>query len=328
MNEVTQLSGLLQQACGLKPRQGVEPTGERLARVFAVTLERCKQVQSRSGRPLIFASTTALKLACVDVPVELDHDDDLAVIVPDPAVRSHIRGVRFMVWGYPMRIMVVDGIRFVTPDIAWLMLARKASIADLVKIGDAMTRRDADQRWFSSRELAQLISDFQHESRLAGRSSLPSGFDKCRRASVLVRDNTDSFRETELRLLLDSYGLPEAHVNYQLAIPQHYARYFLDLAYPDAKVAVEYDGAHHAGQWEADRARLKAIEDAHWMHVSVTNKDLRDEASRRRLVRSVADRLSRSGCQVTLSARRTNRQLTDGRRIRWRRSDGGSQARP
>lgn len=328
MNEVTQLSGLLQQACGLKPRQGIEPTREKLARAFAVTLERCKHAQSRSGRPLIFASTTALKLACVDVPIELDHDDDLVVIVPDPAARSHIRGVRFVVWGYPMRIMMVDGIRFVTPDIAWLMLARKASIADLVKIGDAMTRRDADQRWFSSQELAQSISDFRRESRLAGRSSLPAGFDKCRRASVLVRDNTDSFRETELRLLLDSYGLPQAHVNYQLNIPRHYARYFLDLAYPDAKVAVEYDGAHHAGQWEADQARLKAIEDVHWMHVSVTNRDLRDEASRYRLVRSVADRLSRSGCRVTLSTRRTNRQLTDGRRIRWWRPESRGETRP
>ena len=327
MNEVTQLSGLLLQSSGRKPRQGVERTSDKLMRVFAQTFERCKHAQSRSSKSLVFASTTALKLACVDVPRELD-EEELVVAVPNPAVRSNIRGVRFVVWRYPMRMVVADGIRFVAPDVAWLMLARKTAITDLVKLGDAMTRRDAEQRWFSSSQLASSLGEFEDESRRMGFGNLPAGFDRCRRASTLVRNNTDSFRETELRLLLESYGLPQPHVNYRLDLPQRSARYFLDLAYPNAKVAVEYDGAQHAGRWESDQTRLKAIEDAHWMHVSVTNEDFRDEASRRRLVHSVADRLSRCGCRVTLSVRQTERQLTDGRRIRWWRSADGNHARP
>jgi very-short-patch-repair endonuclease len=50
----------------------------------------------------------------------------------------------------------------------------------------------------------------------------------------------------------------------------------VDLAWPAARVAVEYDGAHHADplQMRRDRRRLNALVDAGWLVIHATAGDL------------------------------------------------------
>jgi very-short-patch-repair endonuclease len=52
----------------------------------------------------------------------------------------------------------------------------------------------------------------------------------------------------------------------------------VDLAFPDQRVAVEYDGAWHAGpgQLARDRRRLNALVAAGWRVVHLTAADLHD----------------------------------------------------
>lgn len=121
--------------------------------------------------------------------------------------------------------------------------------------------------------------------------------------------------------MLMQYGLPCPQVNYCLELPDMGStrdeRLFLDLAYSQARVAIEYDGRQHAWQWDRDQRRLKAIGDAHWLHVPVTNNDLRSEESRAALVASVIDRLERQlGRRVRRGRPLPLLQLTAGNRKR------------
>lgn len=156
-------------------------------------------------------------------------------------------------------------------------------------------RRDTELKWYS---IGQLKSEFVNFIQAAGVGDR-SRFQTCAQALKLVRENTDSFPETLLRLTLMQHGLPCPQVNYCLelssGIESRGEQLFLDLAYPQARVAVEYDGQQHAWQWNHDRRRLKTIGDAHWAHVAVRGEDLRSEESRSELTASVVDRLE---CQL------------------------------
>lgn len=63
----------------------------------------------------------------------------------------------------------------------------------------------------------------------------------------------------------------------------------LDMAYPDIKVAIEYDGRHHAGQWLADSKRREALEDDGWAYIQVTAENLMNDFEERALAQRVAD---------------------------------------
>lgn len=304
-------SGLLEQANGRR----VETTPVRLLRIQAETLVRCRELQARVASPLVFALSTALKLLCIDVPSELDHEE-LVVVASSQKTRRRIAGVRCVYWSYPMRRMQLGNITCVAPDITWLMYARKSGLRTLVLLGDALMRRDADQRWMALRELRDLCHE-THEAIRAERRRMPRGTADCRRAMTLMRENTDSFRESELRLILMSHGLPAPQVNPAVEVPDAATasgtakrRFFLDLAYPQAKIAVEYDGKHHAGTWEYDVQRRKLLEDAEWSCINATWQDVKDAASRMSFVRSVAARLSkRIGKDVQVHQPMTLRRL-------------------
>ena len=72
------------------------------------------------------------------------------------------------------------------------------------------------------------------------------GSAKCRKALRLSKPGTDSPQETVLRLESDAYGLPEAHVNYEII--DHIrgsGTMKVDIAYPDDRVCIEYDENYH-----------------------------------------------------------------------------------
>ena len=64
----------------------------------------------------------------------------------------------------------------------------------------------------------------------------------------------------------------------------------VDLAFPEAKVAVEYDGAWHGepGQFRRDRERLNRLTAAGWRVIFVTAADLRSPEA---LLRRIANAL-------------------------------------
>ena len=85
----------------------------------------------------------------------------------------------------------------------------------------------------------------------------------------------ESPQETRLRLLLARSDLPAPVAQHRVRVHgQVFAR--LDFAWPERKLALEYDGLWHAepGQFAKDRRRLNALTAAGWRVIFVTAADL------------------------------------------------------
>lgn len=92
-----------------------------------------------------------------------------------------------------------------------------------------------------------------------------------------VDDGAESPRETWLRLVLVDAGFPRPET--QIAVYDEYRQLvaFLDMGWPEHKVAVEYDGDHHRTdrrQFHRDIERLETLRELGWVVVRVTARDL------------------------------------------------------
>jgi hypothetical protein len=90
----------------------------------------------------------------------------------------------------------------------------------------------------------------------------------------------ESLRESLLRLLVVEAGFPRP-------VPQHTIRDLhgrfvarVDLAWPDLRLALEYDGSHHddPAQIALDRRRLNALHSCGWRVLVVDRHQLADES--------------------------------------------------
>lgn len=158
-----------------------------------------------------------------------------------------------------------EGLPLVEPELAWLQLAEELSRDELVIAGDHLVRR--------KRPLSTLDRLENCVESAAG----ARGIRLARAAVCLVRLGTDSPPETWLRLLLLNAGLPEPLVGFTV----HHQGYFVgtpDLAYPDEKIAIEYQGGGHrdADVFDEDVDRLERFHDAGWLVIQVTKSARRD----------------------------------------------------
>jgi hypothetical protein len=96
-------------------------------------------------------------------------------------------------------------------------------------------------------------------------------------------DVTESDAERRLLQVLDRQGLPKPVVQYEIRDGDGRFIARVDLAYPDLKIAIEYDSyEHHMGTDAHDRdaARRNAILGVGWYPVTATAADLRNDGSR------------------------------------------------
>ena len=80
--------------------------------------------------------------------------------------------------------------------------------------------------------------------------------------------------ESLLRVLLTMGGIPEPALNLRLAeLP-----FVLDLAWPQVRFGIEYQGDHHRdpAQFGADIRRQELVHDRGWLLMGVTRYDLFD----------------------------------------------------
>lgn len=80
----------------------------------------------------------------------------------------------------------------------------------------------------------------------------------------LVEPLTESPMETRLRVVLLDGGLPAPQPQHEVRNPAGRLLGRLDLAYPEAKLGVEYDGADHWKQRREDDRRRTAIREYGW----------------------------------------------------------------
>jgi len=100
----------------------------------------------------------------------------------------------------------------------------------------------------------------------------------------------ESPQETRLRLLMARGGLPAPVAQYRVFDEEGFVAR-VDFAFPDLRLAIEYDGAWHGapGELTRDRRRLNRLGAAGWRVVFVTAADLHHpEELLRRLAAALA----------------------------------------
>lgn len=164
----------------------------------------------------------------------------------------------------PEEIVAGIRVRCTSPLRTWFDLASMLSLDDLVIAGDFLLRR---------RNPLATIQDL--DMYLAGKKGQP-GYRNASRARALLRAGTDSPKETELRLLLVRHGLPEPHINAPIFDETGGWIEDPDMSYHREKVAIQYDGGHHAtpAQRRSDIFRDEKARDAGWRVVVLTQWDL------------------------------------------------------
>ncbi|WP_459279480.1 hypothetical protein [Arthrobacter sp. TMN-37] len=160
------------------------------------------------------------------------------------------------------------GIPVTTPARTWFDLAQLLRLDALVAAGDHVVNRNnrifAEERaaLASVEELSQMLTSHRRSR----------GVRTAREALPLVRVGCDSAPETALRLALARAGLPEPVLGWVITDESGGHVVWPDLAYPNYKVAIQYDGAHHfeRERRELDIARNEATVRAGWTQVVIT----------------------------------------------------------
>ena len=167
------------------------------------------------------------------------------------------------------------GVRVSSVADTWRALATTLTLDELIIAGDSTVRRKNPLTSMAALEAAVL------------RATGSPGARRAREAFALLRPRTDSPRETTLRLLIIRSGLPEPVVNFTITNELGVFVAYGDLAYPQYKVLVEYDGGQHRddeAQFNRDIDRLDDVMELTWRVIRV-NKSHVDSRSAARIAK-------------------------------------------
>lgn len=193
-------------------------------------------------------------------------------------------GLRLHFFANQPELIRFRGLLLTSGPQTFLNLARPFELVDLLILGDSLVRK--------SRATPDELRRF-----CAERSA--DGVGRAREAAELVRAGVESPNESRLRLLMVSAKLPEPVVNFPIINGRGFEMRRIDLAYPEFKLAIEYDGRHHIdreSQWRADVARREELESAGWRFVIVTAGDLFGDPAG--VIRRIVTALRQAGCSV------------------------------
>ncbi|MDQ0577797.1 hypothetical protein [Agromyces albus] len=216
--------------------------------------ERCRAYRTRMRDCEVFTHRTAAALHGLPLPFGRDDRLDVSAFAPHGLPRAAGVGGHRMSPG-SITVVTVRGLPTASALDAWCQVAPELTLRQLVQIGDALVRR---QHPLAS--MSELVQAVKRQTGKRGNRVL-------RAALELVREGVDSPAETELRLDLVEFGLPEPVVNLPILDAWGDLIAIGDLAYPGFRVLVEYDGDHHRddpAQYARDVDRLDDLAHAGW----------------------------------------------------------------
>ncbi len=205
--------------------------------------------------------STALELA--GLPVPRGASGQLHVTVPFGLSTPVDRGLVGHRSAQAMAPYRLEGLPVTSLPRAWCDLAALGpSTADLVATGDALLHAAHGVR----DDLVAVLAE-----RPGGRGSALA-----RSALDLLDARAESPQESRLRVVLTLAGLPTPAVQHVVRTESGRFVARVDLAWPESRVAVEYDGDHHRtpSQWAADHRRREDLERAGWVVVVVLAEHL------------------------------------------------------
>ena len=181
----------------------------------------------------------------------------------------------------PSDITRVDGVQITTPLRTAFDCLRLLRGAERLVVADALTH-------LGLVDLEELRRYFAGKRRLRNLRIGEALLD-------FVEPLTESPMETRLRVELLEGGLPKPVAQHE--VRDRFERFLgrLDLAYPEAKLGIEYDGADHWLQRREDDRRRTAIREEGWEILVYSSDDIyktpqRTVAEVRRVLRSRRDR--------------------------------------
>ncbi|WP_166865123.1 endonuclease domain-containing protein [Salinibacterium sp. ZJ70] len=214
-----------------------------------------------------FSHGTALALWGAPLP---EGDDDLHLSVLFPRTPPRGIGVR----GHSLRHIetrMLGGLPVASPAFAWCQAAASLRREDLVAAGDALL---TGPRIGGVRGPGVVAID--ELERAAERLRGSPGSARVAWAVPRLRTGVDSRPESLLRLVCVRSRLPEPRVDHAVPLGRRLILH-ADLAWPAARVALEYEGDVHRVDrttWMRDLERRELFEDAGWRVVRVTASDL------------------------------------------------------
>ncbi len=219
-------------------------------------LQQCRWYAPRLRPGQYFSHGTALALR--GVPVPKDSAGEIHISAHRPAQAPRLAGI------VGHRLQPRDEDVGLCADLPTLMAAAAwAQVLPLWRHDDLVIAAD---RLVTPRQRIATIEELKEAAVRARRTSAAM------RVLQDVREGSESPRETQLRLSMLRAGLPEPVLGLELrdASGRFLAR--LDMAYPEYRVAIEYDGRQHAqdvAQFERDADRWHDIREEGWELVRV-----------------------------------------------------------
>lgn len=250
--------------------------GTRLALDADGLIARCRAYALHRRTDFAFSHTTAARLYEIPLP-RTDERIHVSVRAPGraPTIRGHA-GHKLTAWETRM----IHDLPVTTPEQTWLDLAQLLQRDALVIAGDFLIGGPSP------------LSDRLALARAIAAAPGRRGIGRAREAIESIRYGAESPGESRLRLLLADASLPVPLLNHELrdASGAFVAR--IDLAYPTARIALEYEGDIHRVDrrtWQNDIRRRERVEDLGWRMVRVTADDLHAPAELIRRVRRLIE---------------------------------------
>jgi len=187
-------------------------------------------------------------------------DDPVEVVLP-PGIRWHASGVRVRTAPLADAVVSDGSLRWTDRTRTALDLIRRGSLEEAVVVLDRLVHVG--------------VCDLTFVRSAAAALPRCRGSRQAREAAALADGLAESPPESRLRLLIRKGGLPEPVPQFEVRADGRFlAR--VDFAYPEHRLAIEYDGLWHAepGQFARDRQRLNRLSAAGWRVVFVTAADL------------------------------------------------------
>jgi hypothetical protein len=250
----------------LRARDLMRPVRGVRALADADLVARCRALLLHRS-DFAFSHATAARLYGAPLPHTLENEERIHVTVEAPLRPPQIAGVS----GHVARgVTMIDlrGLPLTGPEQTWLALAADLHREQLVALGDYFLA----QRLTTPDSLASALESG------AGRR----GMAIARLALPLVRMGSESPGESVLRVILSDAGMAPPFLNYRIHTRDGSFVARVDLAYPELRLALEYEGDHHRtdrGQWHKDIDRQSRLEDLGWRVIRVTAADVAAPAS-------------------------------------------------
>lgn len=203
----------------------------------------------RKSRTPVFTGLTALKLNAVEIPwCRSLNANDLHVLASAAGNRSHMNATHFMVWTHNTRQLqsiTIEGqqIWFTDPIVTWAILAKHLSQTEIIVLADTIRKA-------SLYDTPIRVRDFEEYLALNERFL---GKNRCRDALSFLGLPLDSSMEMRCMLALLRHGLDPPQTGYPIYVETLQRTVHADLAYPDSRVVIEYDGDAH--RWDKTQFR-------------------------------------------------------------------------